>query len=156
MEKIFLTKEGKKKLEEEYNKLINVDRPKNIKDLAEARAQGDLKENADYDAAKNDQSKIELRINEIENIFRNCDIIEEDHDTKVVNIGSKVTFEEVSSQKKQTYFIVGTIESDPINNKISNESPFGIAVLGHKIGDIVDVKSEKMIYKVKIINIEKD
>lgn len=153
-EKIFLTKEGKEKLEKEYRQLIDIERPKNIEDLSAARAQGDLKENADYDAARNDQARIEARISEIESIFRNFEVIK-NKDKEVINIGTKVIFKDLSTNKKNFYFIIGTIESDPINNKISNESPFGKAVLGHKVGDVVEIKTERKNYKIEIIDIEK-
>ena len=152
--KILLTEEGKKKLEEEYKRLIDIERPKNIEDLSAARAQGDLKENADYDAARNNQARIEARISEIESIFRNFEIIKGKNE-KVVSVGTKVIFKDLSNNKENFYFIIGTIESDPFNNKISNESPFGKAVLGHKVGDTVEIRSEKKNYMIKIIGIEK-
>ena len=155
MKKIFLTQEGKKKLEDEYKQLINFERQKNIEDLSTARAQGDLKENADYDAAKNNQARIEARINEIENILKNSEIIKNNENEKTVSIGTKITFEIISNKEIKSYFIVGTVESDPVNNKISNESLFGKMVLGHKINDIIEIKSEKKSYKIKILNIEK-
>lgn len=151
-----LTKSGAEQLKEELNNLVNVERPAVIEALAAARAQGDLKENADYDAARNRQGEVEGRIKEIENILANAKIVREaSNNDKVVGIGSKVTIKASNERSEETYTIVGTVEADPLNNKISNECALGIALSGHKVGDEVFVKS-KISYKVKIINIEKD
>ena len=116
-----LTKDGAEKLKEELNRLINVERPQIIEALASARAQGDLKENADYDAARNRQGEVEGRIKEIENILANAKIVREaTNNDKVVGIGSKVTIKASNERSEDTYTIVGTVEADPMNNKISN------------------------------------
>lgn len=149
-----LTKDGEEKLKEELNRLINVERPQIIEALTSARAQGDLKENADYDAARNRQGEVEGRIKEIERILANAKVIKEDRNNdKIVGIGSKVLIK--SGNSEEEYDIVGTVEADPMNNKISNESPLGLALTGHKVGDEVEVKAKKN-YRVKILNIERN
>jgi len=155
-ENTVLTKSGAEKLKEELNNLINVERPAVIEALAAARAQGDLKENADYDAARNRQGEVEGRIKEIENILANAKIVREaSNNDRIVGIGSKVTIKASNERNEETYSIVGTVEADPLSNKISNECALGIALCGHKVGDEVLVRS-KIAYKVKILNIEKD
>ncbi|MCR4911866.1 MAG: transcription elongation factor GreA [Bacilli bacterium] len=154
-EKTQLTKEGKRRLEEEYEQLINVTRDEVKRQLAEARAQGDLSENADYDAARNRQAEVEGRIKQIENILANCIIIDEEGGKKKGNkvaLGSVVTVKFLNTGKEEQFMIVGTIESDPFNHKISNASPLGEALIGKSLGDIVDVKG-KVQYQVEIIKI---
>jgi len=151
-----LTKDGAEKLKEELNNLVNVERPAVIEALAAARAQGDLKENADYDAARNRQGEIEGRIKEIESILANAKIVRESsNNDKVVGIGSRVTIKASNERNEEVYSIVGTVETDPMGGKISNECPLGIALCGHKVGDVVEVRA-KVNYKAKIINIERD
>ncbi|MCQ2792295.1 MAG: transcription elongation factor GreA [Bacilli bacterium] len=151
-----LTKDGAEKLKEELNRLVNVERPQIIEALSSARAQGDLKENADYDAARNRQGEVEGRIKEIENILANAKIVREStNNDKVVGIGSKVTIKASNERSEDTYTIVGTVEADPINNLISNESPLGLALTGHRVGDEIEVRG-KVNYKVKILNIQKN
>lgn len=152
-EKTKLTKEGYKKLEERLRFLIDVER-ENVKvQLAEARAQGDLSENADYDAARGKQAEIEAEIKEIEFTLNNCEIIDTKSNTKKVALGSTVTILNIDSGKESTFMIVGTVESDPVNGKISNACPLGEAIVGKSVGDIVDVKAVKQ-YKVEIKKIE--
>ena len=153
-EKQKLTKAGYKKLEDELRDLIDNQREENKHQLAEARAQGDLSENADYDAARAKQAEIEGRIKEIENILNNSEIITESKgSTKKVALGSTVTLKYVESGKEGCYMIVGTIEADPFNGKISNACPLGEAIVGKGVGDIVEVKAAKT-YKVEILKIE--
>ena len=153
-EKQKLTKAGYKKLEEELQYLINVAREEVKRQLAEARAQGDLSENADYDAARGKQAEVEGRIKEIENILANAEIIEEGKaSTKKVGLGSTVTIRFVDNGKEVSYMIVGTVESDPVNGKISNSCPLGEALVGKTVGDVVEVKAIKT-YKVEIVKIE--
>lgn len=121
-----LTEEGKAKLEFEREDLISVQRPRNIEALKEARAQGDLSENADYDAARNEQARIEGRVLEIENVLKNCVIIEAEKHPGYVEVGKKVKVEFVGLGKIEEYTIVGTIEADPFENKISDASPIGV------------------------------
>jgi len=155
MEKFQLTKEGVSKLEAEYRHLLDVERPNVTKELVEARALGDLSENADYDAAREAQARIESRIKEIEAILGNYELIKEKSTTKSVQIGSYVTIKMIDFDETDKYEIVGVIEANPLENKISNESPLAKAILGHKIGEVVEVEVAKP-YKVEILAIEKN
>ena len=152
--KIELTKEGEEKLQKEYRHLIDIDRPEVIEQLTVARAQGDLSENADYDAARNRQAEIEARIKEIENILANAKIIDgASKSGKVVSLGSVVEVKDLSDNTVSTYTIVGTVEANPIKGLISNVSPLGHAIVGKRVGDecVVRVAQE---YKVLILKIE--
>ena len=150
--KNFLTQEGAKELKKELDYLITIKRPEVIISLKEARALGDLSENADYDAARNDQAHIESKIIELEETLSNLIIIKETHGDKV-DLGSKVIIEYVDDNEQETYKIVGSKEADPFENKISNESPIAKAILGHKKGDTVKVESPNGEYKITVINI---
>lgn len=153
-EKIELTKEGEAKLREEYRHLIDVVRPEVLEELKAARAQGDLSENADYDAARNKQGEVESRIKELENILANAVIIKEKTKaTKSVSLGSKVEIKDLSDNTTATYSIVGTIEANPVNGLISNVSPLGKALIGKKVGDIVVVHVARE-YQVEILKID--
>ena len=153
-EKIKLTKAGYKKLEEELRYKIDIERDEVKRQLAEARAQGDLSENADYDAARSRQAEIEGRIKEIENILANVKIIsEKTTKSKGVVLGSKVTIKDLSDDSIETYTIVGTVEANPLKGLISNVSPLGRAVVDKNEGDIVSVHANKE-YKVEILKIE--
>ncbi|AOG60173.1 transcription elongation factor GreA [Spiroplasma helicoides] len=159
MEKdIILTNEGLQELQEELNHLINVVRPQVIEELVEARAQGDLSENADYDAARNRQAEIEARIKEVETMISKAKIIEEDANankkTGEVKLGSTVTFTNKKTNKQLKIKIVGGIEADPFEGKISNESPLAKALLGKKVGDTMEVRELKEPYKVEINVVE--
>lgn len=148
-----LTPSGLKQLEEELQRLKTDDRERNLEALKEARSQGDLSENADYDAAREDQARIEKRIKELENILKNAELIEDDKSNKVT-IGKTVVLE-IEGLDPETYRIVGTLEADPLNAKISNESPVGKAVIGHKKGDVVAYKTEaNREIKVKIVDVK--
>ena len=151
--KVELTKEGAEKLEKELRHLIDIDRPEVIESLQAARAQGDLSENADYDAARTRQAEIEGRIKEIENILANVKIINEKKATKVVSLGSTVTIKDLSDNTTATYTIVGTVEANPVKKLISNVSPLGKAIVDKAVGDkaVVHVAQE---YTVEILKIE--
>jgi len=152
--KIELTREGEEKLQKEYRHLIDIDRPEVIEQLTVARAQGDLSENADYDAARNRQAEIEARIKEIEDILANAKIIDSATKSgKVVSLGSTVELKDLSDNTVATYTIVGTVEANPIKGLISNVSPLGHAIVGKRVGDecVVRVAQE---YKVLILKIE--
>ena len=152
--KIELTREGEEKLQKEYRHLIDIDRPEVIEQLQFARAQGDLSENADYDAARNRQAEIEARISEIENILANAKIIDSSSKNgKIVSLGSTVEIKDLSDNSVATYTIVGTVEANPIEGLISNVSPLGHAIVGKRVGDecVVRVAQE---YKVLILKIE--
>ena len=155
-EKVKLTKAGKKKLEEELRTLIDVTRDEVKRQLAEARAQGDLSENADYDAARNKQAEVEARIKQIEDILDNVEIIDENgnRNKNKVGLGSTVTVKNTTTGSEATYQIVGSVESDPFNGKISNACPLGEAIIGKNLGDVVEVKT-KTPYKVEIVKLEK-
>lgn len=151
-----LTKEGYKKLQDELRNLIDVVRDDVKKQLAEARAQGDLSENADYDAARARQAEVEGRITQIEQILANAEIIDA-KDVKGkkkdgIGLGNSVTIQ-FDNGKEATYAIVGKLESDPFNNKISNECPLGSSLIGKTKGDKVEVKGPKS-YTVTIIDIK--
>ncbi len=151
--KVFLTQEGYDEIKEELDNLINVKRPENIIAIKEARALGDLSENADYDAARNEQAEIEARIKKLESIVENVEIIDE-VTTDEVGLGNTVKISYVDDEDEtDEYKIVGSQEADPFENKISNESPLGIALMQHKIGDTVNVDSPNGGYTIKIENI---
>ena len=153
-EKTKLTKEGYKKLEEELDYLIHVVSEEVKIQLAEARAQGDLSENADYDAARNKQAEVEARIKEIEYILNNCEIISDSGKNKnKISLGSTVTLLFIEKGTEDTFMLVGTVEADPFNKKISIASPLGEALIGKTTGDIVDIKSNKP-YKGQVIKFE--
>ena len=149
---LFLTQEGLDELKKELDELIQVRRPEIINALKEARAQGDLSENAEYDAARNDQAVVEARIRELEVMIENAVIIT-NVNTDVVSIGTKVTLEYVDDEEEEVYSIVGSSEADPFSNKISNESPIAKAIMGLKVGSIVSVDSPNGKYDVKILAI---
>lgn len=149
-----LTEEGLALYQEELQKLIDVDRPNNIKALQDARSQGDLSENADYDAARDEQSRIEGRIAELTDIIKNHVIIKIDENSNKVSLGKVVTIEFIGMNKTETYKIVGTLEADPFNNKVSNESPLGAAISGRETNDVVTVVTAKKEFKVKIVEVK--
>ena len=151
--KIYLTEEGLKELKEELRELINVKRPENIQAIKEARALGDLSENADYDAAKNDQAEIEGRIKRIEKMLENVEIIEK-VDTDVVSLGSTVSIRYCDDDEIDEYQIVGSQEADPFMSKISNESPIAKAIMNKRVGDVVEVESPNGVYKIEITEIK--
>ncbi len=151
--KTLLTKEGLKELQDELDDLINVKRPANLKAIKEARALGDLSENADYDAAKNDQAELEGRIKKIEKMLENYEIIEKTSND-VVGLGSTVNIKYIDDDEEDEYKIVGSQEADPFMSKISNESPIAKALLNKKVGDIVEVESPNGVYKIEITEIK--
>lgn len=135
-----LTEQGLADLENELENLKTVDRKRNLNALKEARAQGDLSENADYDAARDEQAQIEARIKEIEGILKNYEIIKKSR-SRSVSIGKTVTLI-VGNMPEKTYTLVGSLEADPLKARISNESPIGKGIIGSKKGDTVVVKTE--------------
>lgn len=152
-EMVYLTAEGAEDLQRELNMLINERRPELARMLAEAVAQGDLKENADYHDAKEQQAFIEGRINYLENTLRSAKIIQHDGKIDMVRVGAKVTIVEDGEDDEETYIIVGAAEANPTEGKISNESPIGGALLGRKKGDKVRVKTPagEITFKIKKI-----
>lgn len=149
---IRLTSNGYLEVENELNKLREEDRPRIIQAIKEARAQGDLSENADYDAARDEQAQVEARIKELEYMMEHAVIIEE-APKDVVGLGSTVEIEYVEDEDTDEYKIVGSLEADPFENKISDESPIGKSLYGKKVGDVVKVPSPNGDYEVKIIKI---
>ena len=148
-QEILLTAEGFLELETELNDLKINKRPEVIKALKEARALGDLSENADYDAARDAQAKLEGRIKELEYKLENAKIISNDS-KDTVSIGSTVTISYIDDDETEEYKIVGSLEADPFNNKISNESPIGAAIIGKKVNEIVSVETPNGSFDVKI------
>ena len=149
---VYLTQEGFEELKKELDDLINIKRPANIKAIKEARALGDLSENAEYDAARNEQAELEGRIKKIEQTLENVSIIENVDNSKV-SIGNTVKIKYVDDGEEDEYQIVGSQEADPFESKISNESPIAQALLGRKVGEVVDVNSPNGVYQVKITKI---
>jgi transcription elongation factor GreA len=152
-EKVYLTAEGKADLERELNELLNVRRPDLARKLKDAVAEGDLKENADYHDAKEQQAFLEGRIQYLENILRSAVIITNTGSSDVVRLGSEVTIVEEGLDDEETYYIVGAAEANPREGKISHESPIGAALLGHKKGDKVRAKTPggEVVFKIKRI-----
>ena len=149
---IDLTAEGLQQVQEELNKLRLEDRPRIIQAIKDARSQGDLSENADYDAARDEQAKTEARIKELEYIVDNANIIEKVDGE--VGLGSTVTVEFVDDNEEEVYKVVGVTEVDVDNNMISKESPIGAALYGHKEGEVVEVKLPNGGgYEIKIVKI---
>lgn len=151
---VFLTREGLERLENELDDLKSVKRKEVAERIKQALAFGDISENSEYDQAKNEQAKLEERIVKLENILRNAKLIDEDEiSTDVVSVGSKVEVLDIEYDEKMEYTIVGSAEADPYLGKISNESPVGSALLGHKTGEEVDVQVPDGIIKYKILSI---
>ncbi|MGN1372367.1 MAG: transcription elongation factor GreA [Candidatus Coprovivens sp.] len=151
-EEILLTAKGYAELEEELNELRTTKREENIQAIKEARSHGDLSENSEYDAARDEQAKIEARIQELEYKLENATIIDsKDKDT--VNVGCDVTILYVDDDEEDTYSIVGSLEADPFENKVSNESPIGAALIGSKVGDVIPVSGPNGTYDIKVLKI---
>ena len=149
---VYLTEKGLQEIKDELEYLKLEKRPEVIKALKEARALGDLSENAEYDAARNEQAIVESRIKELEVMIEKAEIISTIN-TNVVSIGTKVKIEYVGDDETEEYSIVGSKEADPFANKISNESPIAKAILGLKVGSVVSVDSPNGTYDVKIVEI---
>ena len=152
--KIYLTNEGFLEIEEELNYLKEVKRPEVIKALKDARALGDLSENADYDAARNEQAQVEGRIKELEILLEKAELIEK-RDTDKVSLGATVKIKyDDDDDDVEEYRIVGSKEADPSNNKISNESPLAKGIMGAKVGDKCTVESPNGNYQVEVLEIK--
>jgi len=148
----YLTPEGETKLKAELAELTGPRREELSQRLRSAIQMGDLSENADYHKAKEDQAFLEGRIQEIDAILRSAVIIEKKQ-SDMVNVGSTVTIQE-DNYDAETYYVVGAKEADPRKGRISNESPFGMALMGHKAGDVVDAETPGGKIKLKILKIE--
>ena len=150
---VYLTQEGLDKVKEELKTLKTINRPEIIRAIKEARALGDLSENADYHAAREEQAELEARIQDLEVMVENAVIISESQFNDV-RIGATVTIEYVDDNEVEEYKIVGRKEADPSEYRISNESPIAKAITGHKKGDVVTVDSPNGKYDIKIIDIK--
>ena len=154
--KVILTREGSEKLEKELDYYISVRRNEISEQIAIARGFGDLSENAEYDEAKNEQSRIEAKIVEMENTLRNCVVVEDDEvSTDVIGVGNTVKVQNLTMKIEQTITIVGANETDPKNMKISSESPIGAALLGKRKGETVDVEVPAGVMKLKVLEISR-
>ena len=153
-DKVILTEEGYKQLEKRLEELKFVKRPEITERIKVARDFGDLSENAEYDAAKNEQARIEGEIVEIEAKLKIAEIIKTDGDHEVVGVGMKVRILDVDMNEEAVYEIVGTTEADISVGRISNESPLGKALVGAKVGQTVSVKAPTCSYDVKVLKIE--
>lgn len=154
-EDIFLTPEGLEKTKEELERLKTVERREVAKMIGEAKSYGDLSENSEYDAAKTKEAQLELKILELEDRIKRAKIISKDAlNTKIVNVGSKVTLFDEEFDEDVTYTLMGATDSDPLNGIISNCSPLGKAILGQKVGSEVVVETPSGLAKYKIKKIE--
>ncbi|SMC28966.1 transcription elongation factor GreA [Clostridium acidisoli DSM 12555] len=152
--KYVMTYEGIKKLEDELDYLKTTRRKEVTEKIKVALSFGDLSENSEYDEAKNDQAFLEGRIIQIENMLKNATIVDESEIVKdIVNIGSLVKVKDYEFDEEVEFLIVGSAEADPIENKISNESPVGSALMGKKVGDIVEAQVPDGVLKFGILNI---
>lgn len=149
---VYLTEAGLEELKKELDDLKLVKRPEVINALKDARALGDLSENAEYDAARTEQAEVEGRISELEALIDNVIVIKE-VSTDKVSLGNKVKIKYVEDNETDIYSIVGSKEADPFENKISNESPIAQSIIGKKIGDVVTVESPNGKYNVEIMEI---
>ncbi len=147
-----LTQEGVESLETELSNLINVERPTVLREIEEARGYGDLSENADYDAARNKQGKIESRIIEIERILANKSVVEHSRTSKTVNVGNFVQVHDLTNNETFSFQILGQFEGKPLSGTVSYDAPIAEAILGRKVGDRVLIKAVNP-YEVQILNI---
>jgi transcription elongation factor GreA len=150
----YMTAEGKAKLEQELNYLKTEKRKEVVERIKIARGFGDLSENSEYDAAKDEQAFVESRIQQLELMIRNSVIIEDDESTDVVKIGKSVTFRELPDGEEETYQIVGSAESDPFAGKISNDSPMARGLIGLSVGEEVSVSTPGGDIRVKILSVK--
>lgn len=154
MKKTMLTKAGKLKMEEELNELKNVARPEIVQRIKEARAQGDLSENAEYSAAKEEQGKIEGRIAALEELLKTAEVVDSKRISKTkVTFGCRVLVHDETFDEDIEYSIVGSDEADPMQDRISNESPVGEALMGAKVGDTVHFATPGGDCALKVIKI---
>ena len=155
--KNLLTYTGLKALEDEMEDLKLNRRKEVSQNIKEAREQGDLSENAEYDAAKDEQRDIEARIEELEKILKNAEVVVEDEaDTDKINIGCKVGVYDMEFEEEMEFSIVGSTEANSLKGKISNESPVGRALIGARVGDIVNVESPSGVMEYKVLSIERN
>ena len=156
MKKNILTYEGLKKYESELEELKVIKRKEVAQKIKEAREQGDLSENAEYDAAKDEQRDIEARIEELEKLLKNAEVVDEDEvDLDKISIGCKVRILDVEFDEELEYKIVGSTEANSLKGKISNESPVGHALMGRMVGDLVEVETQVGTIQYKVLEIQK-
>jgi transcription elongation factor GreA len=154
--KNILTYEGLRQLEAELHDLKVNQRKDVAQKIKEAREQGDLSENAEYDAATDEQRDIEARIEEIDKILKNAEVVVEDEvDVTVINIGCRIRILDMEYDEELEYKLVGSTEANSLRGKISNESPLGSALIGAKVGDVVNVEAHAGIMQYKILKIDK-
>lgn len=154
--KNILTYAGLKQYEDELQNLKVVKRKEVAQKIKEAREQGDLSENAEYDAAKDEQRDIELRIEELEKLLKNAEVIVEDEiDLDKINVGCKVKVFEIDFDEEMEFRIVGSTEANSLQNKISNESPVGKALIGKRVGDVVDVDTQVGVIQYRVLEIQR-
>ena len=154
--KNILTYEGLQKYEEELHNLKVVKRQEVAQKIKEAREQGDLSENAEYDAAKDEQRDIEARIEELEKILKNAEVVVVDEvDLDKINIGCQIKILDVELNEELEYKIVGSTEANSLKGKISNESPVGKALIGSKVGDMVEVETQAGTIQYKVLEIQR-
>ena len=155
--KNLMTYAGLKKLEDELHELKVVRRKEVAEKIKEAREQGDLSENAEYDAAKDEQRDIEARIEELEAILKNAEVVVEDEaDTEKINVGCKVLVYDEEFEEEVEFKIVGSTEANSLQGKIANESPLGKALIGAKVGDEISVEAPAGMMNYKILKIERN
>lgn len=153
---VLLTDEGLKKLEAELDELKTVKRKEIAEKIKVALSFGDLSENSEYDEAKNEQAIVEARIASIENTLKNVKVINEDElSTEIIHVGSKVKVRDTGFDDVCDYKIVGSSEADPVNGRISDESPVGKALVGHRVGDVVEVETPAGVTSFEVLEISK-
>ena len=150
-----MSQEGYDKLVAQLKEMETIERPAASAAIAEARDKGDLSENSEYDAAKDEQRDMEARIEEIEKILKNAVVIDEKFEKGVISLGCHVLLEDISLGKEVTYHIVGSTEADILQNKVSNEAPIGRALLGKKIGDVVSVEGINQVNDFRVIDVQR-
>ena len=153
-QQFFMSQKGYDEAVERLKYLSTTKRDEIVARIAEARSHGDLSENAEYDAARNEQAANEGEIVELEYKIKHATIIEESSDNSFVHLGSKVTVYDLEMEEEETYEITGATEADPFAGKIANDSPVAMAILRHKAGDVVTVVSPESTYQLKIVSIQ--
>lgn len=154
--KNILTYEGLRKYEDELHELKVVKRQEVAQKIKEAREQGDLSENAEYDAAKDEQRDIEARIEELEKILKNAEVVvEEEVDLDKISVGCQIKILDLEDDSELTYKIVGSTEANSLKGKISNESPLGRSLLGAKVGDVVTIEAPMGELQYKVLEIQR-
>ena len=154
--KNILTYAGLKQYEDELQNLKVFKRKEVAQKIKEAREQGDLSENAEYDAAKDEQRDIEARIEELEKLLKNAEVVVEDEiDLEKINVGCQVKVYDIDFDEEMEFKIVGSTEANSLQNKISNESPVGKALIGRRVGDVVDVETQVGVIQYKVLEIQR-